>query len=36
MTADIRELLEGIASDMGATAPESMTDMELVDYIVEG
>lgn len=36
MTTDIRELLEGIASDMGASRPQDMTDAELVDYITEG
>lgn len=35
MAKDDRELLEGIASDMGAVAPEGMTDKELVAFITE-
>lgn len=35
MKPDERELLEGIASDMGASNPQDMTDMELVDYITK-
>ena len=33
MTTDIREVLEGIAKDMGASRPQEMSDTELVDYI---
>lgn len=36
MAKEDRELLEGIASDMGAVAPEELTDTELIDYITEG
>lgn len=35
MTRDDRELLDGIASDMGASRPQEMTDTELVDYITK-
>lgn len=33
MQSDDRVLLEGIASDMGASSPEGMTDEELIEYI---
>lgn len=33
MSIDERKLLEGIASDMGASRLQEMTDAELVDYI---
>lgn len=33
MAKDDRQVLEEIASDMGAVAPENMTDMELIDWI---
>lgn len=36
MATDIRELLEDIAKDMGASRPQNMTDAELIDYITEG
>lgn len=35
MAKDDRELLEGIASEMGAVAPREMTDKELVAFITE-
>lgn len=33
MAREERVLLEEIAQDMGASNPQSMTDLELVDYI---
>lgn len=35
MAKDDREILEGIASDMGAVSPEDMTDTELVEFITK-
>lgn len=35
MAKDDRELLEDIASDMGATRVSEMTDAELVDFITK-
>lgn len=35
MAKDEREILEEIASDMGANRVSEMTDAELVDYITE-
>ena len=35
MAKDDRELLEGIASDMGAIRVSEMTDAELIDYITK-
>ena len=35
MTADIRELLESIAADMGITCPNTMTDTKLVNSICD-
>lgn len=36
MTPDTREILEDIASEMGASRAGEMTDEELVDFITEG
>lgn len=36
MDREDRETLEGIASELGAVAPEKMTDDELIDWIVGG
>lgn len=33
MAKEDRKTLEEIASDMGAVAPEEMTDTELIDWI---
>lgn len=33
MAKEDRETLEEIASDLGAVAPEKMTDKELIDWI---
>ena len=33
MTPDTREILEDIASEMGAARVSEMTDTELIDYI---
>ena len=35
MAQEDREILERIASDMGAVAPEKMNDSELVEFITE-
>lgn len=35
MAKDDREILEDIASDMGASRPQEMTDTELVEYITK-
>lgn len=35
MAKDDREILDGIASEMGAVAPREMTDKELVAFITE-
>lgn len=36
MAKDDRELLEDIASEMGASRAGEMTDEELITYITEG
>lgn len=36
MAKEDRETLEEIAADMGAVAPEQMTDKELVEWIIGG
>lgn len=35
MAKDDRQILEEIASDMGAVAPEEMDDKELIEWITK-